>query len=269
MIIHKFCRLDDGRSVSYRVGGDGPVLVLLHGWGMSSLVFAPLMQRLSRCRRIIAPDLRGHGHSHGGPGYALGDFAADIEQCLNLAGVEEIALLGWSLGGMVALEMVERLGERLKKLILISTTPCFVQRDGWPHGQPASRVNALSRRFRRDPAAALEGFFLQQFDGETKQGSLVQTCKHELFDLAPLPLASAGLGGLSTLCDADLRELSPRCLPTLIMHGRCDAIIPPAAGEYLARRLPEAQWKLLDGVGHAPFIGRPDFCADILADFLI
>lgn len=268
MTVMRFCRLGDGRTVSYREQGEGPTLVMLHGWGMSSSVFRHLMQPLADSFRMLAPDLRGHGRSDPGPGYDLGYLAADVEEWLGTVNAAEIYLLGWSLGGMVALELAERLGARVKKLVLVSTTPCFVQRDSWMEGQPAAQIKILARQFRRDPRGALEGFFMQQFEGEDIDETVLNALKHEILDPCPPPVKDAGLGGLDTLSNVDLRGSRWPSIPSLVMHGDCDTVIPAAAGRYLALHLTDAQWVPLDRVGHAPFVSQPGRCALVLKEFL-
>lgn len=268
MTIMRFCRLGDGRTVSYREQGKGPTVVMLHGWGMSSAVFQSLMQPLAGSFRILAPDMRGHGRSDPGPGYRLDHLASDVEEWLGIVGAEEICLMGWSLGGMVALQLVERLGARVKKLVLMSTTPCFVQQDSWLAGQPAAQVKILARQFRRDPRKTLETFFMQQFDGEDLDDGTLQAYKQEILDAYPSPAKEAGLGGLETLLHANLLGSTWQTVPSLVLHGAWDAVIPPSAGEYLAHHLPNAYYVQLDQVGHAPLISQPEYCARVIKDFL-
>lgn len=268
MTITRFCRLGDGRTISYREQGRGPALVMLHGWGMSSAVFSPLLGRLADGHRILAPDLPGHGRSHPGADYGLQQLAADLEEWLEIVEAGHIVLLGWSLGGMLAMELASRLDGRVRKLVLMSTTPSFVQRDDWSAGQPAAQVRILARRYRRDPGAALSGFFRSQFEGEDIDDHLLETLERELLTPYPLPAREAALGGLDTLCSADLRGLDIGGVPVLVLHGGRDRIIPAAAGHYLAGDLAGSRWVLLEDAGHAPFISRSEHCARALEDFM-
>lgn len=268
MTIMKFCRLGDGRTVSYREQGKGPTVVMLHGWGMSSVVFQSLMQPLSASFRILAPDLRGHGRSDSGSGYQLEHLASDVEEWLEIVGSEEICLFGWSLGGMVALKLVERLGARVRKLVLMSTTPCFVQHDSWLAGQSAAQVKIMARQFRRDPSKTLDSFFMQQFDGEDVDDEALHALKGVILDTCPAPGKDAGLGGLETLLKTDLLGCKWPNVPSLVLHGECDTVIPPAAGRYLAEHLPNAHYIQLDQIGHAPLISQPHHCAVVIKDFL-
>lgn len=268
MTIMRFCRLGDGRTVSYREQGQGPTVVMLHGWGMSSAVFQSLMQPLAASFRILAPDLRGHGRSDPGPGYQLDQLVSDVDEWLGIVGAEDIYLLGWSLGGMVSLKLVERLGTRVKKLVLMSSTPCFVQRDSWLSGQPAAQVKILARQFSRDPHKTLETFFRQQFTGEDIDDVTFLDHKREILDACPYPNKDAALGCLDTLRNTDLVGCKCQNIPSLVLHGECDSVIPSSAGRYLAQHLPDSHYVQLDRVGHAPLISQPDYCAMVIKDFL-
>lgn len=265
----KFCRLPDGRRVTWREAGHGHALVMLHGWGVSSAVFDPVMAALSDRFRVLAPDLRGHGRSDPGQGYALDDLARDLELWLDLLGLSNMALLGWSLGGMVALRLEKILAARVARLILVATTPCFVRRDGWPTGQPAARVRALARQYRQQGRATLQNFFASQFHAEEVVPGKVRAWMTDLLPEGLAPCAQAALETLTTLRTADLRkDLAPAGCPALVVHGERDVIIPPAAGRYLAAHRKNSCFSLVPEAGHAPFLSRPDATLSCWREFL-
>lgn len=255
----KSCHLPDGRRLSWRETGWGPALVMLHGWGLSSAVFTPIMTALGDHFRVLAPDLRGHGRSAPGPGYALDDLAGDLALWLDIQGLPQTALLGWSLGGMVALHLESSLPARVTRLILVSTTPCFVCRDGWPAAQPQPRVGALARQYRRNAQRTLETFFISQFQEKVIDLLQVRAWAQSMVSGEPAPDEQAALESLATLATVDLRaDLGRANAPSLIVHGGLDTIIPPAAGRYLAEHRPNSRFILLPEVGHAPFLTRQD-----------
>ena len=88
----------DGRLFAWRELGVGQPLVLLHGWSMSSAVFNEALDRLATHFRVLAPDLRGHGHSAPGPDYALSSLAADVSAWCDALQVGPVNPPGWSLG---------------------------------------------------------------------------------------------------------------------------------------------------------------------------
>ena len=136
-----FCTLADGRMIFYREAGSGQTLLLLHGWSMSSAVFQEVMQLLANDFHVLAPDLSGHGASElSGTNLDLDMLAADLEELLGLLQTDTVHLLGWSLGGQVALQMVKRDQIQIEKLILVATTPLFVSTTDWQNGLPPTQV---------------------------------------------------------------------------------------------------------------------------------
>lgn len=267
--------LPSGLRVTYADRGLGPALVLVHGWSFGAGVLDALPPELLAGRRALAPDLRGHGASRAGIGavaatapFALGDLADDLVGLLEGLRLEDATLVGWSLGGQVALAALPRLRPRVARLVLVSTTPRFTLGDDWPHGLPAASLEALARRVRRDPARAVDRFFEGMFvDGEL--GPATRSLATALRAAVPPPDAGAALAGLDVLAATDLRPVLPRVdLPTLVVHGERDPICPAGAGRALAEAIPGAGLALLAGAGHAPFLSRPAELAAALLPFL-
>lgn len=261
--------LADGRRLSWREAGSGPPLVLLHGWSMSSIVFTEVMVDLANGFRVLAPDLRGHGGSDPGEGYALGDLANDLEEWFTALGLTEAAVLGWSLGGQVAQQLAVRIPRLISSLLLVATTPCFAGTGDWEHGLPETQIKAMARDLRRGYTAAMSSFFNLQFvEGE------IDSERHRqiiAFAVRPgrLPDPDVALATLETLRREDLRPAASRLqLPVLIMHGDSDRIIPVSAGRYLATELPQTRYVEWSGIGHAPFLSRPRESVQLWREFL-
>ncbi len=251
-------RRNDNRILSYAAAGSGPPLVLLHGWAMSATVFNEAMLELSNEFRVLAPDLPGHGGSTAAGDYSL-DALADDLQCW-MAGLElsDIRLLGWSMGGQIALRLAARAPQRLSRLLLVATTPRFVINDEWPHGLPDAQVQFLARGLRRRFSATLDDFFARQFATDEVSDQRLLQLQQQVSPAVRPPQVEAALAALETLRFSDQREsVATLAVPTLVMHGEQDAIIPVAAGRYLAGQLPESRLQLLPGLGHAPFLSRP------------
>ena len=265
--------LGDGRRLAYRDSGSGPALVLLHGWAMSSVVFSELSAELSRDFRVLAPDLRGHGGSDPGSGYGCSAFAADLSEWFTGLDLRAAALLGWSLGGEVALTLAADapLRSRLRALVLVATTPRFCAGDDWTAGLPATQLRALARDLRRNYRKTMGDFFALQFSGETLPKERHQEILRFAVRAGRLPEPEIALAGLDTLGQEDLRDLLPQLqlqLPTLVVHGELDRIVLPEAGRFLAATLPQARLELWPEVGHAPFISDPLRFCSLLRTFL-
>jgi len=247
------------------VGAGSPV-VLLHGWSLSSAVFEAEASLLARARRVIAPDLRGHGRSRPGP-FSLADLARDLAGLLARLGAERAVLVGWSLGAQVALAALPLVRPRLSALVLVAGTPRFTEGEGWPHGLPAQAVEVLAHRVRRDPARAMARFFDGMFaEGELDEAARVRV--RALRAAIPLPDPPAALAGLDLLAREDLRgALGAVDLPVLLVHGERDPICSAGASRAMAAALPGARVAVLPGAGHAPFLARPGALADAVLSF--
>ena len=260
------CGPEDGAGLHHEDVGAGSPVVLLHGWSLSSAVFEPEASLLARHRRVIAPDLRGHGRSPAGPS-SLADFARDVAALVDRLGLERAVLVGWSLGAQVALAALPLVRPRLSALVLVAGTPRFTQGEGWPHGLPPQAVEVLAHRVRRDPARAMARFF----DGMFAEGELDDAARARLRALRaaiPLPDPAAALSGLELLAREDLRgALAAVDLPVLLVHGERDPICPPAASRAMAAAIPAARLAVLPGAGHAPFLARPGALADAVLSF--
>ncbi len=262
--------LDDGRRLCYREDGAGEPLVLLHGWSMSSAVFQEVMRMLAADYRVLAPDLAGHGVSEPArPGFGLDDLAADIEAWLAALGFGKINLLGWSLGGQVALRMVVRKRVAVTKLVLVAATPLFISGGDWEHGLPPTQVRAMDRQMQRHYEQSMGEFFRLMFEDEKVGSERYREILRFAVRDGSLPTREVARQGLKILGRTDLRPLLAGIdLPVLVHYGRLDLITEPAACRFLAEQIPgavEASW---EGVGHAPFLSRPDDSVRLWREFL-
>lgn len=250
-------RLADGRRLAWREAGAGPPLLLLHGWCFSSLVFAEALTAFSADYRVLAPDLPGHGASDPATDYGFAALAADLREWLAALSLDRIRLLGWSMGGQVALELAAALPpEQVERLLLVAATPRFCAADDWPHGLPEGQVRALERQLRRDCPGALKDFRERMLAGEELPSA---RCQRIDALIGPPPAPADALAALAALRREDQRScLAALDCPTLVQHGELDAITLPGAARTLAEEIPGARLDLLPGIAHAPFLSRPD-----------
>ncbi len=261
--------LADGRTLAYREAGSGRPLILLHGWSMSSAVFAEAIDRLGTTFRILAPDLRGHGRSDPGSRYGFADFADDLCEWIEGLELAESAVLGWSMGGQVAMTLYPMVRNRVEQLILIGSTPRFAAGDGWDDGLPDAQVKAMARNLKRNYVRTMSDFFSLQFG----EGEVSKERYREILQFAVragnLPEPDVALASLETLRSVDQRPLLGRIdCPVLVIHGERDAITLPGAGRYLAQQLPAGRLVDFPDAGHVPFLSRPDRCYDLCEEFL-
>ena len=234
--------------------GSGPDLLLVHGWGMHGGVWGDLPASLARHFRVTTLDLPGHGRSRTPlAAQSLGDFTdAVVELCPTPA-----VWLGWSLGGLIALDAALRHPEKVAKLVLVSATPKFVQAPDWPHAMPAEVFAEFARSLTHDYRATLLRFLSLHVGGSADGRALLKQLRAQIFTHGdPQPEALAA--GLAILGQTDLRaRLAEVRAPTLVVHGSHDRLAAPGAAEYLAAHLPQARLLRVEGAGHAPFLSHP------------
>ena len=246
--------------------GQGPRVSMLHGWGMNLRVFDPLRARLARCRSVRLVDLPGHGASPW-PGQWS---EATQQQALAAALLPAETLLGWSLGGQIALSIALALqGTPLapRRLVLVATTPRFLAAEDWSAGLTRATLQQFAQSLEQDPAGTIADFLGLQVRGSQQAADteLQLRAALEAHGGAQLPALRAEL---TLLAMTDLRaQLAAVPLPTLVIGGRNDRVTPPAALEALAQGLPQARLLLLPRAGHAPFLSHPDAVAQAVMEF--
>lgn len=234
--------------------GSGPDLVMLHGWGLHGGLFGPVIEPLSQRFRLHLIDLPGHGRS---PMFA-GDYTLEhVAQVIADAVPTDATWIGWSLGGRIALQAAAY-GAAIANLILVGTNPCFTQRSDWPQAMPEAELEQFAVSLRDNYKTTLQRFLAIQSRGSACAREELRKLREALFAHGePDPQALAG--GLEILRDADLRPSLARIQqPTLVLHGERDTLVPLAAAEYTAQRLPKGKLMVIEGAGHAPFISHPD-----------
>lgn len=266
-MIQRVHRLADGRSLAWREAGSGPPLVLLHGWSLAGAAFAELAGLLAGWR-LLLPDLPGHGGSSPPAAASLPALATDFAAWLGSEVQAPVALGGWSLGGMVALELAARQDTPIDRLMLIGTSPRFTTSADWPHGLPTGQVLALRRNLRQAFAATLAGFFELTFAPGEVDAARLREIRAFAVRAAGLPDPAAAAALLALLAEQDQRHLLPaiRC-PALVLHGTLDRVTPVGAGRALAAALPQGRLQEFPGLGHAPFWTQPAAVSAAIREF--
>ncbi len=265
-----------GRPVTYAEAGEGSVLLLIHGMGGTYENWAEVIEPLARNHTVIAPDLPGHGTSGAGGGdYSVGALAAGLRDLLVTLGHERATLVGHSLGGGIAMQFAYQFPEMVERLVLVSSgglgpevslvlraaalpgadpfitaTAAAGQRVGPAIGRALS---AVGLRPNADVAEVLRGY-----------GSLTDPIRRAAF----LGTVRAVIGTGGQRVDATDRLYLAEAVPTMIVWGASDRIIPASHGEDAHKHIPGSRLEIFDGVGHLPQVEAPLRFVLTLEEFL-
>lgn len=236
-------------------------VVLLHGWGCTAGVWNDLAGRLAPRLRVHAPELPGYGAAPACAPYTLEALAGAVAR----AAPRRCHVVGWSLGGEVALAWARRAPHQVRRVALIATTPCFAARPGWTCATAPAVLREFGRLLAADRAGTVARFTAVQARGDARARRVASVLQQFSASGATDDVLAAGL---AVLRDADLRrELRRVAQPALVLHGARDWIVPPVAGRRLAAALPNARFRLLRGCAHAPFLSQPGRVARELQEF--
>jgi len=244
--------------------GRGPALVLLHGWGLHSGIWAPLLPALSLSYRVCCIDLPGHGRSPAPPaGFDLDTMA----EAVAAHAPPGAAWLGWSLGGQVALAAALA-GHAVRRLVLVATTPRFVAGPGWDCAVAPATLAGFAASLARDHRKTVRDFLALQLRGDRRAATLLVELRGVLAQCDE-PDPAALRAALAVLAETDLRARLPAIRqPALVISGERDRLTPAAAGQQLAAALADGRFNAMPGAAHTPFLTHPDAFLAAVAGFL-
>jgi pimeloyl-ACP methyl ester carboxylesterase len=266
-----------GHRVSYQIGGKGPVLVLVHGIAGTSGAWRELLPGLSQHFTVVAPDLLGHGQSAKPRGdYSLGAYASGIRDLMVALGHDRATFVGHSLGGGVAMQLAYQFPERCERLVLVSSgglgreVHLLLRAASLPGAeyvlpvlvQPAllragAAIGGLLGRIGLQPGPDLSEFargYGSLRDLETRQ-AFIQTLR-----------AVIEPGG-QRVSARDRLYLAAE-VPTLIIWGAHDRIIPAEHGRRAHGEMPGSYFLEIPEAGHFPQLDRPRELADAIVTFV-
>lgn len=248
--------------------GQGPDLVLLHGWGLNLRVWDGLASLLEKSFRIITVDLPGHGRSEWNPkARTPAEQAWQVHATLASLS-DRYSLLGWSLGGQIALDLAAAMPGSVERLVLVATTPRFAASPDWPHGMPVTALERMATQLKTNYKRTVSDFIELQVRGSTGAEKVLADLHVSLFQHGEAH-PKALVAGLATLGSSDLRPmLSLVRAPTLVVAGQYDRVTLPAASRALAEALPDARYIEIRRAAHAPFLSHTIEFATLITDFL-
>ncbi len=243
----------DGVQIHFEVSGDGPALILTHGYSSTCDMWVGQVGALSQNFKVITWDMRGHGQSdypQDPAAYSEAATVADMAALLDAAGAKDAVVGGLSLGGYMSLAFHVTHPERTRALLIIDTGPGYKNdqaRDGW-------NANAIRRA---------ERFEAEGFGDLSKASAEVRLARHR--DASGLARAARGM---LTQKNARVIESLPSInVPALVIVGANDTPFI-AASDYMAAKIPGAQKVVIPDAGHSANIDQPAAFNAALLGFL-
>ncbi|MEE9445370.1 MAG: pimeloyl-ACP methyl ester esterase BioH [Cocleimonas sp.] len=243
----------------------GESLIVIHGWAMHSAVWQPIKADLEACYSVTWVDLPGHGFNHDVVAESLSDIVDLILPVLE----KNSHLLGWSLGGLVAQGLLQRVPEKIKSITLVACTPRFSKAEGWQYAMGEAVLKNFAINLKEDSEATIKRFIGLQFMGVKNAKELQRTLTREI--VANLPNRYALSTGLDILSTADFRSVSKENKSIPPQHwilAEKDRLVPKAVIRDLKLIRPDAQITLLENTGHAPFMTHPQEFMDSFTAFV-
>lgn len=251
-------------SLHVETHGSGVPLVLLHGWGMHGGVWGRAIPRLAQHFCVHCVDLPGHGASAPSDAFNLDALA----QMLASQFAGPVAVGGWSLGGQIALRWAQLDPKQVERLVLVATTPRFVQAEGWECAMAAATLQEFAAALLDNHHLTLRRFIALQLRGSEDERELHQMLREHVFSRGHPDLAALQ-DGLAILRDTDLRNELPQIQqPALVIAGERDKLTPPQASHFLAQALHNGRSVEIGGAAHAPFLSHPDIFVEHVKNFL-
>ncbi len=262
-------RLDcgEGRSVYYEYhrGAATPV-VLIHGWAMSSRIWAGTIEALTAAgHAVIAIDHRGCGQSDRDfVDMSINAMAEDVVQIVRKTTSSPVVLNGWSLGGAIAAQAAHALGDQAAGLILTcGASPRFIKTDDFPYGGEPGSLAATAAALGGDRAAFFRGLSAGVCVREVS-ADMVNWMWAAFIDSGPNVIQS-----LLDLANVDQRALlAELAIPVLSIVGAADPILDPQVGMAAARLARKGSLASFEGCGHAPFIEDAPQYLTVVREFL-
>ncbi|WP_336345978.1 alpha/beta fold hydrolase [Halalkalicoccus ordinarius] len=261
----------DGVPLYYTERGEGETIVLIHGWTCDSEYWwQKNVDALAENHHVVTYDLRGHGLSgKTDDGHTLSGYADDLDFLMGSLDIEDVTLVGWSMGVPIILTYLERCGNRRVRAIgLVDQTPKFYSEDGWEF--------ALLGEFSEEGLAELVGGLesnrsetakpiIQAFFAEPRSEERLA----EMYARTTLTPTSVATAMLNDLVPKDFRDHLPRIdVPTLLLYGEHSAVFPGPLGEWMHEQIPDSDLVTFAESGHSPFWEEPEKFNTELAEFV-
>jgi pimeloyl-[acyl-carrier protein] methyl ester esterase len=245
--------------------GQGKDLVLIHGWGMHSGIWEPIIDRFSNQYTLHLVDIPGMGKSDVINPYDLDHVTEEISKALP----PSFDILGWSLGSLIAIKMSLMYPKKIHRMVLVGGTPCFINQTDWSYGVDVRDFNNFANKLFKNYKSTMINFYILQLMHSKNSKLIIKKLKEMEAVENPPEIKSLQLG-LDILLNNDLRnDINKIKHQTLLITGDMDRLTPKSASMWLESNLKESQLKLIKGASHIPFLSHSDEFFNCLDQFLL
>lgn len=256
-----FARVN-GTMLYYREAGEGDLAVFIHGFPLDHTVWLDQLHGLAHVRHCVAPDLRGFGRSDPvvDPALDMEVMADDVAGLIESLGATEADIVGISMGGYVALALYELRPAIVRTLTLVDTraTP--------DSSEARAARDALAAQLLDEGRTAFAGKMLASLLGPHPEPA-IRARVRSMIEGTRYETMTAALEGMKDRPDRS--ALLPHvAVPTLVVSGEHDALIPPAQARAMAESIPGARTTIVAGAGHLSPMERPDAVNSALIELL-
>ena len=233
--------------------------VLLHGWGVSNNVWKSFVLKLNDFENVYTPCLYNIYRHSNDQGF---ETAA---KALSKKIKKNSIVIAWSIGGLIALRLMA-LTTKVRAIIFIASSPCFINKEGWPNVINKNSLSELKKRFSSDAAGGLKHFAGLVAYGDKSSSVTNKTIRQYLAAEKQSQILSSWLSELEKIDQRD--QFAALEIPAQFILGQNDILVKSNIQNQIRQLNPYAHRSIIKDCGHAPFISRPDETYNVINKFL-
>jgi len=237
--------------------------VFVHGWGMNSMVWQPVIECLPDWIEAECIDLPGHGAAHQQTFSTLDDMVDALVQKIN----QPALWVGWSLGGLAVMQLALRHPEKVTAMMLVASSPCFVHKENWSCAMDDAVFDAFADELEKDFSGTIRRFLTLQVRGSESGRKVLKSLREKILAQPPANI-EALRAGLDVLKTTDVREsLKKLNRPASWILGERDTLIKSTLVDELKLMVPFAETSVYKNAAHAPFLSHLEDFSEQLISF--
>ena len=246
------------------VRGNGPPMVLIHGWGMTGNIWTDIAKSLSKNYELYIVDLPGMGRSELIEPYSIDEIVDQVY----LSTPNNAIILGWSLGGQIAIKLAVKYSNYINDLILVSTTPCFVKKNNWHCAIDEKNLLVFANQLTKNREKTMLSFLALQLLGSKDSNKIIKDLKRDFIDIDNENYKGL-IPALRLLQSVDLRTMVSKVkAPSLIISGGRDKLTSCDASLWMQKRIKNSKIKNIETASHIPFISHKKDVLNAISEFL-